>query len=235
MLAKLIVWAPTRPAAIRKLSTLLRSHICLGITTNQPFLLSCLSHPSFLSGAYTTAFIPTHLSSLLLPLSAPHSTHLALAASLFLRQLRTHFATEARTPLSNLPIAWSNNPEDVTRRPLEHLEISLPEGGFRGLKIELSASAPGAAYDPAGEKWGFRTWGDVEPIKGKKGVNMAVGNYYKGSASREGKEGRGKGEWGVGVEECEEWEVGVRRIRIAQSGIGGKSCEFLPRSSEEGR
>ena len=50
MLAKLIVWAPTRPAAIRKLSTLLRSHICLGITTNQPFLLSCLSHPSFLSG-----------------------------------------------------------------------------------------------------------------------------------------------------------------------------------------
>ncbi|KAM0756493.1 hypothetical protein T439DRAFT_270529, partial [Meredithblackwellia eburnea MCA 4105] len=58
MLAKLIVWGSDRATAVKKLASLLRSQVCIGVTTNQPFLLNCLSNPSFLDGSYTTSLVP---------------------------------------------------------------------------------------------------------------------------------------------------------------------------------
>jgi 3-methylcrotonyl-CoA carboxylase alpha subunit len=55
MIAKLIVHAEDRPAALRKLQAALRETVLLGITTNWQFLQDVLRHPTFQSGeAHTT-------------------------------------------------------------------------------------------------------------------------------------------------------------------------------------
>ncbi|KAJ9606275.1 hypothetical protein H2200_009236 [Cladophialophora chaetospira] len=65
MIAKIVVWAPTREAAISKMVRILANTVCAGVTTNQLFLQACLSHKAFQDPAYTTSLIPTHLDTLL--------------------------------------------------------------------------------------------------------------------------------------------------------------------------
>lgn len=65
MIAKIIVWAPEREAAIRKMVAVLANTACVGLTTNQLFLQSCLLHPAFHDPSYTTSFVGTHLDELL--------------------------------------------------------------------------------------------------------------------------------------------------------------------------
>ena len=57
MLAKLIVHAPDRESAIRRMDNALSSFIALGVTTNIGFLRRALLHPSFTSGSITTDFL----------------------------------------------------------------------------------------------------------------------------------------------------------------------------------
>ncbi|MCH1591892.1 MAG: ATP-grasp domain-containing protein [Candidatus Thalassarchaeaceae archaeon] len=57
MLAKLIVHAPSRMAAIRRMDLALSSFIALGVTTNIGFLRNALTHPAFTSGSITTDFL----------------------------------------------------------------------------------------------------------------------------------------------------------------------------------
>ncbi|GAB4496179.1 MAG: hypothetical protein OHK0052_05670 [Anaerolineales bacterium] len=55
MLAKLIVHAQDRPAAIRRMVYALQNTLVFGLTTNQRFLIDVLNHPEFLAGrAHTT-------------------------------------------------------------------------------------------------------------------------------------------------------------------------------------
>jgi acetyl/propionyl-CoA carboxylase alpha subunit len=55
LIAKVIVYAENRPAAIHKMQSTLRDTVLLGITTNWQFLQDVLAHPDFRSGkAYTT-------------------------------------------------------------------------------------------------------------------------------------------------------------------------------------
>ncbi len=61
-LAKLIVHAPDRPAAIARLTRALRDYAVLGPVTNLPFLLWIAEHPEFRAGRTTTEFIPRHWS-----------------------------------------------------------------------------------------------------------------------------------------------------------------------------
>ncbi|KAK0389170.1 hypothetical protein NLU13_2745 [Sarocladium strictum] len=67
MIAKLIVWAPTRKLAIDKMASLLAETACIGIKTNQFFMRNCLLHPAFQDPEYTTGFISENLPSLLHP------------------------------------------------------------------------------------------------------------------------------------------------------------------------
>ena len=57
MLAKLIVHAPSRKAAIRRLHAALSDFVILGIKTNVEFLRSVISHNSFSSGEIDTDFL----------------------------------------------------------------------------------------------------------------------------------------------------------------------------------
>ncbi len=62
MLAKLIVYADSRAAAIRKAQAALGRYAVLGVTTNLEFLQAVLAHPEFQAGRATTAFVPTHFA-----------------------------------------------------------------------------------------------------------------------------------------------------------------------------
>lgn len=64
MLCKIIVHAKDRAKAIYRAQQILASTICLGIQTNQAFMLSCLKHNRFADSSYTTSFIEQHLGDL---------------------------------------------------------------------------------------------------------------------------------------------------------------------------
>lgn len=57
MIAKLIVWAPSREQAIGRLQRALSEFVVKGITTNISYLKRIIAHPEFLSGDYDTTFI----------------------------------------------------------------------------------------------------------------------------------------------------------------------------------
>jgi acetyl/propionyl-CoA carboxylase alpha subunit len=66
MVVKVIVWAPSRAAAVEKMSLVLRNTVCIGVQTNHLFLQACLAHPGFRTAIdYTTSFIPDNMEVLL--------------------------------------------------------------------------------------------------------------------------------------------------------------------------
>ncbi|MGE3974095.1 MAG: acetyl/propionyl/methylcrotonyl-CoA carboxylase subunit alpha [Bdellovibrionales bacterium] len=58
MIAKIIVYDETRPKAIQKMLRTLSETIITGVHTNIPLLKSILQHENFVSGQFTTQFIP---------------------------------------------------------------------------------------------------------------------------------------------------------------------------------
>ncbi|HUF38139.1 MAG TPA: hypothetical protein VMN57_06425, partial [Anaerolineales bacterium] len=61
LLAKIIVHALDRPAAIRRMQAALRETVALGVRTNLDFLQDVLVHPVFRAGEATTRFVQEHL------------------------------------------------------------------------------------------------------------------------------------------------------------------------------
>jgi geranyl-CoA carboxylase alpha subunit len=82
MIAKVISHGATRDEARRKLIRGLEDTVALGVKTNQSFLSRCLSHPVFVRGDATTAFIGENLDQLLHPDSSREERASALAAIL---------------------------------------------------------------------------------------------------------------------------------------------------------
>ena len=64
LLAKLIVSAESRDAAIERAVAALREYAVLGIRTNIPFLIRLLGHPEFRAGRLHTGFVDAHLGEL---------------------------------------------------------------------------------------------------------------------------------------------------------------------------
>jgi 3-methylcrotonyl-CoA carboxylase alpha subunit len=60
MLAKLIVYAPGRVVAVRRLRRALRDYIVLGVPTNLPLLRRVADHPAFAAGDTTIRFLEEH-------------------------------------------------------------------------------------------------------------------------------------------------------------------------------
>lgn len=124
MIAKIVVWAPTRALAIGKMVQVLARSACLGVRTNQLFLQQCLTHPTFNKGDYTTSFIPAHLESLLA--RHPQGTldpqllnvKLPLIAPLFLRSFRArHRKAEARSLFRSIRPGFRNQVFDRVNIP----------------------------------------------------------------------------------------------------------------------
>ncbi len=81
MLAKLIVYAADRPAAIARLRRALDGYVVLGVTTNLPLLRAIAAHPAFAAGATQTDFLTvTGLAGATFEPNAPPPEVLAAAA-----------------------------------------------------------------------------------------------------------------------------------------------------------
>src|SRR5690606_1996531 len=62
MMAKLIVWAPDRAAALARMQRALREFHIEGVPTTIPFHLAVLANPSFATGQIDTHFAETAVS-----------------------------------------------------------------------------------------------------------------------------------------------------------------------------
>ncbi|PYH40466.1 uncharacterized protein BP01DRAFT_377830 [Aspergillus saccharolyticus JOP 1030-1] len=96
MIAKIVVWAPTRALAIEKMSRVLAQTGCVGVKTNQLFLQRCLLSPEFRKPTYTTAFIAANLEQLLQFPEVPLQECLPFIPSLVIRSLAASANTRAR-------------------------------------------------------------------------------------------------------------------------------------------
>jgi acetyl/propionyl-CoA carboxylase alpha subunit len=108
MLAKVIVHAPTRAEAAKRLSRALTQARIHGLRTNRELLVRVLEHPDFLSGNTDTHFLERHDPvALAAPLADASVEHLHAAAAALASQ--AHNRTSA-TVLTSAPSGWRNNP-----------------------------------------------------------------------------------------------------------------------------
>jgi acetyl/propionyl-CoA carboxylase alpha subunit len=101
LIAKVIVHAEDRPAAIRKMQAALRETVLLGITTNLHFLQEVLAHPDFQAGKTATTWVEANFQEWSQPACAPAPEVLiaaALSEGLALRAATT--ATPEADPYS---------------------------------------------------------------------------------------------------------------------------------------
>jgi propionyl-CoA carboxylase alpha chain len=108
MLAKVIVHAPTRAEAARRLGDALRRARIHGLHTNRDLLVRTLEHPDFLRGDTDTHFLDRHgMAALAAPLADKQSERLhAAAAAIHGQAMRRHTASAQRA----IPSGWRNNP-----------------------------------------------------------------------------------------------------------------------------
>ncbi len=108
MLAKVIMWAPTREEAAAGLATALARASIHGSVTNRDLLVRVLRHPEFRSGQTDTHFLERHdPASLARPLIDGVDLELALLAAAVAAQADR---VSSRNTLATIPSGWRNNP-----------------------------------------------------------------------------------------------------------------------------
>ncbi|QJI45056.1 acetyl/propionyl/methylcrotonyl-CoA carboxylase subunit alpha [Pseudomonas sp. ADAK2] len=130
LLGKLIAHGATREEARRKLLRAVQDSVLLGVQSNQRLLASLLQHPQFISGEFSTGFIPTHfVDHPCLQAHVPSAEELAIAAALLYQASAQHHPA----PLAG----WRNN----ASVPL-HYRLGMEDQDWT---VELNA-IPGEPY-----------------------------------------------------------------------------------------
>ncbi len=106
MIAKLIVHDRNRATAHRKMAYTLRHLKCLGLTTNQDFLLHLFEKTAIQQGNYDTHFIQEHVDPALLGQKTVQQKALAAIA---LTLAGWYQREQARTVLRAMPSGWRNS------------------------------------------------------------------------------------------------------------------------------
>jgi propionyl-CoA carboxylase alpha chain len=108
LLAKVVVHAPTRDEAARRLARALERSRVRGVTTNRDFLVAALRHPSFLAGTATTSFVETSGVALRREVPAEERRLAGIAAA-----LAEHLSAPR---FHGLPRGWRNSVMPPERR-----------------------------------------------------------------------------------------------------------------------
>jgi acetyl/propionyl-CoA carboxylase alpha subunit len=103
MLAKVIVWAPTRTEAIRALAGALADSRLHGVITNRGQLVEVLRHPEFVAGDTDTGFLERN------PCAGVSTADIALSALAAALAVQARNRTDAPV-LGSMPSGWRNNP-----------------------------------------------------------------------------------------------------------------------------
>lgn len=80
IMAKLIVYAPTRELAIAKMINALNEYKILGVKTSKRFMIDVINHPNFLAGKTYTSFIEKNMSDRRVDVDAYKEIAVAAAA-----------------------------------------------------------------------------------------------------------------------------------------------------------
>jgi acetyl-CoA carboxylase biotin carboxylase subunit len=132
LLAKVIVHAPTRAEAARRLSRALARAQIHGLRTNRELLVRTLEHPDFLRGQTDTHFLERHDAvTLAAPMGDDHAERLHAAAAALASQAQRR--REANV-LGTAPSGWRNNPSQFqqTRFQARAGEITVEYRFHRG-------------------------------------------------------------------------------------------------------
>ncbi|NGN92233.1 acetyl/propionyl-CoA carboxylase subunit alpha [Nocardioides sp. KC13] len=166
MLAKVIVHAPTREGAIRRLLSVLRTAKIHGLVTNREQLIGILGSDAFRSGEVTTSLLADEAF-----LSSVDDPGAAVAAAVALAE---------RTRRPGIPVAWRN----VTNQPQRTV---FEDGSEDGLTVEWYGTRDGYRIDgfeviEAGqsrvvlEKDGLRTTYEIAVDGDRVDVDSAFGH-----------------------------------------------------------
>ncbi|MEW2631855.1 biotin carboxylase N-terminal domain-containing protein [Streptomyces sp. NPDC048389] len=134
MVAKVVVWAPTRAQAVRRLASTLRGARIHGPRTNRDLLVASLEHPDFTGGRLDTGFYGRHLDELTRPV--PGEANAAVAAAIADAVARQGAARSAAGPASGVPQrlgAWRNLASQAQLKTYGDHEIGYRptrDGGF---------------------------------------------------------------------------------------------------------
>ncbi|WP_203749443.1 acetyl/propionyl/methylcrotonyl-CoA carboxylase subunit alpha [Catellatospora bangladeshensis] len=164
MLAKVIVWAPTREQAARALASALAGARVHGLVTNRDLLVNVLRHPAFLAGETDTAFFDRHgLDELAKPLADEDAQRLSAVAAALAASAAERAAATAG---AGLPSAWRNVASAAQTRSYQapcgridvayrggrggvHLDEGLTAGDVGPARVELSRGPVRYAFDVA--------------------------------------------------------------------------------------
>ena len=114
MIAKIIIWDKNRSTAHRKMAYTLKHLKCLGLTTNQDFLLHLFEQPAIQKGDYDTHYIKNHFDVDAFNQQSTQQVELAAIASTLLNWYERN---EQRSLLRSMPSGWRSNryaPQEVT-------------------------------------------------------------------------------------------------------------------------
>src|ERR687891_1293392 len=104
LVAKLIVWAEDRPAAIERMLRALAEYTVVGVRTTIPALARIVAHPDFRAGRLSTAFLERALPDL--RPADPRFATVALIAAVLAEHERTRGPAAAALPDAASPSRW---------------------------------------------------------------------------------------------------------------------------------
>ncbi|MFH9349712.1 biotin carboxylase N-terminal domain-containing protein [Kitasatospora sp. NPDC017646] len=128
MLAKVIVRAPNRAAAARRLADVLARARIHGPATNRDLLVRALRHPAFLAERLHTGFLAEHAAELTAP-DAEGAGRAALAAAL----------ADAAARRTALPSGWRNLPSQPQSKRYRAADGAESEVRYRRTRAGLEA------------------------------------------------------------------------------------------------
>ncbi|MEO0129382.1 MAG: acetyl-CoA carboxylase biotin carboxylase subunit [candidate division WOR-3 bacterium] len=97
LIAKLLVWAPTRREAIERMKRALKEYTIRGIKTSIPFHLLVMENPQFIAGEYDTTFIDRILGRIEYKKENYEIAAIAALITKTLQEQKTTVATKATT------------------------------------------------------------------------------------------------------------------------------------------
>ncbi|GGB53984.1 methylcrotonyl-CoA carboxylase subunit alpha [Oceanisphaera marina] len=136
LIAKLIVWAPTRSGALRHLARALAEYRIGGVRTNVGFLTRLVALPALHNAELHTRFIAEHEAELSAPAALSCSQQLALAAAFLLLSERTTQKNADCSPFADHQGWWLNLParrmvELVQEEKTHRLTVSPQTDGWQ--------------------------------------------------------------------------------------------------------
>ena len=172
MLAKVVVSAPTRADAARRLATALARAEIHGVRTNRDLLVRVLRHRAFLAGDTDTGFLDRHA------LTAPLADPQAQAVSALAAALADAAANRAGARvLREVPGGWRNVASASQRKEYDghSVEYRITRDGLRADQYPdvrlISATPARVVLDVAGTQRGF----DVATYPGLVCIDSALG------------------------------------------------------------